>query len=297
MAEVSLIEVGPRDGLQNESKVLPTSSKAHFISLLQLAGLKRIEATSFVPPKNIPQMADAIKLCSGLASSPEEIIALAPNRRGLEDALDCGLKSVALIVATSNTFNQKNINSSTEEAMDALPSMIKLVHQKGGKVRVHLSTSFGCPYEGAISQAKVLSMAKEIFKGGSDEIVLADTIGVATPRPVTNLLKDVARELPPQKVTLHFHDTRGMGVVNVLTALEKGFTSFDSSAGGIGGCPYAPGASGNVATEELVYLFDHLGVSSAVDLNGIFKAVEYIIEQLGRKRASKLFNAHRGKEI
>ena len=291
-SQVTITEVAPRDGLQNESSILKTNDKIRFIEMLGDAGLSRMEVTAFVREDKIPQMKDAVPLSAQLTNFSSEAIALVPNKIGFDTALKCGFQSLALITAASDTFNRKNINMTVEESLQGLPTMINSAQENQIKLRVHLSTAFGCPFEGSISPEKVVDIVQTLSSWNVSEIVLADTIGVAAPKQVDTLLKMLSPVFKKSTITLHFHDTRGMALANILTALERGFASFDSSAGGLGGCPYAPGASGNVATEELVYLLDNMGIECGIDLDKIFQAVEFITEKLDSKyRCSKLFSA------
>ena len=291
--EVILTEVGPRDGLQNEPQILETSVKVHFIRLLEKAGLARIEAASFVRADRVPQMKDARQLYSQLGEARSEMMCLVPNTKGFQAASECNVQSLALLTAASDTFNKKNINATVEENLQELSSLISKAQQKGMNFRIHLSTVFGCPYEGEISTKRVIEIVERLLSMGAREIVLGDTIGAATPRQVSSLLNDLLPLLGEAYLTLHFHDTRGMAVANVLTALEMGFFSFDSSVGGLGGCPYAPGASGNVATEELVHLFDSLGIKSGVSMDSLMEAAEYIRKELGKEGMSKFSCAYK----
>ena len=291
--EVIITEVAPRDGLQNESAILETDDKIQFIELLGQAGLSRMEVTAFVRGDKIPQMKDAVSLSSKLTNFSGEAIGLVPNEKGFETAVKYGFKSLALVTAASETFNKKNINMSVQESLEFLPGVIAQAKKKQIKLRIHLSTAFGCPYEGSVSPEKVVKMVHEFAAWEIHEIVLADTVGMATPKQVASLLEMLSPRRGKSTVTLHFHDTRGMALANILTALELGFNSFDASAGGIGGCPYAMGAGGNVATEELVYLFEDLGIKCGIDLDKIFTAVEFIAKKLNRTSGySKLFSAY-----
>ena len=294
--EVTVTEVAPRDGLQNESILLKTDDKVKFIEMLGKAGISRMEVTSFVREDKVPQMRDAVPLSAKLSNFCGETIGLVPNKIGFETAVRCGFKSLALVTAASDTFNKNNINMNVQEGLQQLSSVIALAKEKQIKLRIHLSTAFGCPFEGSISPQKVVDIVRTLSSWDVQEIVLADTIGVAAPKQVDTLLKMLSPTLDKSTISLHFHDTRGMALANILTALERGFHSFDSSAGGIGGCPYAPGASGNVATEELVYLFDNMGIKCGIDLDKIFTAVEFIATKLNQKSCfSKLFSARQKK--
>ena len=295
-AQVTVTEVAPRDGLQNESVILKTDDKIHFIELLRQAGLSRMEVTAFVRDDKIPQMKDASSISTRLSRFSGEAIGLVPNEIGFKKAVECGFKSLALLTAASDTFNRKNINMSVQESLRLLPDIVAQAHAQKIKLRIHLSTAFGCPYEGSVAPQKVASMVQTLSSWNIHEIVLADTIGIATPKQVDTLLQMLSPKIENSVITLHFHDTRGMALSNVLTALERGYSSFDASAGGIGGCPYAQGAGGNVATEELIYLFDNLGLQSGIELDKIITAVEFIAQKLKRKSGySKLFSVQQKK--
>lgn len=264
---VTVHEVGPRDGLQNESVPIATPAKIAFINNLVEAGLRRIEVSSFVHPKWIPQLADADAVCNGLPDKQGvRYSALVPNVRGLDRALKTRVHDVAIFLSASESHNQKNIHRSVSESLlDYRDVVAKAKAEKRG-VRGYVSTVFGCPYEGAISEEAVISLVRELFALGVDEVSLGDTIGVATPRAVYNLSRQLLNEHGAQKLALHLHNTRGTALANVVAGLEAGITIFDSTAGGLGGCPYAPGASGNLATEDLVYMLHGMGIETGVDL-------------------------------
>lgn len=265
-ASVRIVEVGPRDGLQNESQFVDTATKIEFVQDLVRAGLKEIEVTSFVHPKWVPQLADAENLLSGLIPSEAVYSVLVPNMRGLERALSSGVKSVAIFTAASETFSQKNTNRSIEQSLIDFGPMVKVCRDAGILVRAYISTVFVCPYEGDVAPAASLTLAEALLEMGVDEISLGDTIGRAAPREVETVLQLLLPRVPSKKIAMHFHDTSGTALANVLLALQMGITCFDSSAGGLGGCPYAPGASGNLATEDLVYMLERMGVSTGVSL-------------------------------
>ena len=295
--EATITEVAPRDGLQNETITLATDDKVRFIEMLEKSGISRIEVTAFVRGDKVPQMKDAPILSAKLAEFCGEAIALVPNEMGFGKALQCGFRSLALVTAASETFNRKNINMGVQESLNRISSVVSDAHQKGIKLRVHLSTVFGCPYEGPVPSRKVIEIVQILSSQNVQEIVLADTIGVANPKQVNKLLEMLSPTLGKTTISLHFHDTRGMALSNILVALDRGYTSFDASAGGIGGCPYAPGAGGNVATEEVVHLFDHLGIKTGIELDKIFAAVEFVSQKLSRSSPySKLFCAHSGEK-
>jgi len=264
---VEIVEVGPRDGLQNERVLVSTSAKRSFITALARSGLRRIEATAFVHPKAVPQMADAREVLRGLELPKEvELSALVPNMRGYESAREAGIESIAVFTATSESFNQRNIRCGIEESFDRFRPVLVRALEDGVKVRGYLSTVFGCPYEGVSSPVVALELTRRLLELGCYEVSLGDTIGVGTPIQVRQILEPIVEALGPEQLALHFHDTRGTALANVLVGLELGIKVFDSSAGGIGGCPYAPGAAGNLATEDLVYLLEGMGISTGVTL-------------------------------
>ena len=265
--QVRIVEVGPRDGLQNEAARIPTDAKVHFIDLLSEAGLPWIEVSSFVHPKAVPQMADADAVFAAIRRKPGvRYTALVPNPAGLTAPWRPGVTDLALFVAATESFSRANINRSIEQSLADARAVIDGARPSGARVRAYISVAFGCPYEGPVRPEQVRGVAESLLDLGVDEVVLGDTIGVATPADVSRLM-DVLLELAPvERWGMHFHDTRGMALANVLGGLEHGVTHFDSSAGGLGGCPFAgPGAAGNVATEDLVYLLDGLGIEHGVD--------------------------------
>jgi len=286
---VRIVEVGPRDGLQNESAIVPTVKKAAFIKLLAAAGLRDIEVASFVHPKWIPQLADAQELIQQLDVTPGvRYSALVPNMKGLERAIESGIRRIAVFTAASETFNKKNINMSIQESIDGFRPVVDRALKEGMSVRGYVSTCFVCPYEGPIAREKVAAVTRSLFELGVDEVSIGDTIGAATPRDVETTCGHLLQQFAGHKLAMHFHDTYGMAIANVYQALQMGFTIFDSSAGGLGGCPYAPGASGNLATEDLVYLLDRLGIKSGVSLNLLRRASHFIARELGRDLPSRV---------
>ncbi|MEZ5063653.1 MAG: hydroxymethylglutaryl-CoA lyase [bacterium] len=288
-ARVRLVEVGPRDGLQNESVPVPTERKIEFIEALAASGLRDVEVTSFVRPDRVPQLADARELFAALRRREGvRYWALVPNARGLETALECGVTHVAVFTAASEGFNRANVNSSVEESLARLKPVVADAIAAGATVRGYVSTVFGCPYDGPVDPARAASVSRVLLDAGCEELSLGDTIGVAAPPAVERVLAaHDAMGVPREKIALHFHDTRGMAVANVVAGLEAGITSFDASAGGLGGCPFAPGATGNVATEDLVWLFDESGVECGVSFAQVAEASGAIGEQLGRKLPSR----------
>ncbi len=286
---VRVVEVGPRDGLQNESTIVSTVKKAEFIKLLTAAGLQDIEVASFVHPKWVPQLADAQDLIRQLEpQSNVRYSALVPNMKGLERALESGIRRIAVFTAASETFNRKNINMGVQESIDVFRPVVARALKEGLSVRGYVSTCFVCPYEGSIAREKVGSVAEALFDLGVDEVSIGDTIGAATPQDVEITCGYLQERLSGHKLAVHFHDTYGMAIANVYQCLQMGFTIFDSSAGGIGGCPYAPGASGNLATEDLVYLLDRLGIKSGVSLKLLRQASHFMAHELGRDLPSRV---------
>lgn len=295
---VRLVEVGPRDGLQNEATTVSTETKAEFIALLVEAGVRDIEVTSFVHPKWVPQLADGEDLIKRL--KPEGGVrysALVPNMKGLERAIPSGIRRIAVFTAASETFNRKNINMGIKESIDVFKPVVDRALKEGMTVRGYVSTCFVCPYEGAIAKEKVAEVARSLFDLGVDEVSIGDTIGAATPWHVESTGTYLATQFTIDKIAMHFHDTYGMAIANVYQSLQLGFSTFDSSAGGLGGCPYAPGASGNLATEDLVYLLDRLGIETGVSLKTIRRASHFIAKALGRDLPSRVLKTTAGEKI
>jgi hydroxymethylglutaryl-CoA lyase len=285
MTSVSIREVAPRDGLQNEEPI-PTDAKVRLVDALSGTGVQRIEAVSFVHPKAIPQMADADEVWARIAKKPEiRYSALIPNTRGAQRALAAGFREIEVVVSASDTHNRRNLNRSTDESLDDITGLIPLIHEAGATVEVIVATSFGCPFEGDIRPERVASMVDRVRADGADRIAFGDTTGMATPRRVRDLLSAVRPDL------LHFHNTRGTGLANVLTALELGITEFDASVGGIGGCPYAPGASGNIATEEVVHMLADMGIDTGIDLDALIEVAGLAEKLLGRTLPSGVLRA------
>jgi hydroxymethylglutaryl-CoA lyase len=285
MASVSIREVAPRDGLQNEEPI-PTDAKIRLIDALSGTGVRRIEAVSFVHPKAIPQMADADAVWAGITRNPDiRYSALIPNTRGAQRALAAGFAEIEVVVSASDTHNRRNLNRSTDDSLDDITTLIELIHGAGKTVEVIVATSFGCPFEGDVDPERVAGIVARVRADGADRIAFGDTTGMATPRRVRDLLSAVRPDL------LHFHNTRGTGLANVLTALELGVTEFDASVGGIGGCPYAPGASGNIATEELVHMLEDMGIDTGIDLDALIEVAELAEKLLGRALPSGVLRA------
>lgn len=273
--EVSLYEVGPRDGLQNEAVTIGTVRKLRLIEALIASGLKRIEITSFVSPHWIPQLADADRLADLIAAGDRtdvRLSALCPNTRGLARARVADLREIAVFLSASETHNKRNINKSVEQALRVFGDLIPQALGYGMRVRGYVSTVWGCPYEGEIDPGKAVNLATRLVELGCYEVSLGDTIGVGTPRQTKELIGLVLKEVPANKLAMHMHDTRGQALANVLVGLDLGIRTFDSAIAGLGGCPYAPGASGNLATEDLVYMLDHMGVKTGVDPEKLFEA-------------------------
>ena len=272
---VSIYEVGPRDGLQNEAVTIGTVRKLRLIEALIAAGLSRIEITSFVSPHWIPQLADADRLAELVGShagSSVQLSALCPNVRGLARARVADVREVAVFLSASETHNRRNINKSIAQALGAFEELIPQALGYGMRVRGYVSTAWGCPYEGAIDPGQVLALTRRLIELGCYEVSLGDTIGVGTPLQTKRLLKVLLSELPASQLAMHMHDTRGQALANVLIGLDLGIRAFDAAIGGLGGCPYAPGASGNLATEDLVYMLQHMGIETGIDAEKLFEA-------------------------
>ncbi|WP_298828296.1 hydroxymethylglutaryl-CoA lyase [uncultured Planococcus sp.] len=271
----TIIEVGPRDGLQNEGKLVKTEDKLQFIAALQQAGIQEMELTSFVSPKWVPQMADAKEIVAQTKKVGRQFV-LTPNERGINAALESGAQSLAVFVGVSNTFNKKNINKTTEESMEALKPLIINLKKQDVFVRACISTAFYCPFEGAVSQEATLALCRQFVEWGVDELSVADTIGMANPKESYELFANLVEAFPDVLMTAHFHDTRRMALANISAALQAGVTRFDASAGGLGGCPFAPGATGNVATEDVVNMLHRMDVQTGIDLDMLCQAIEKI---------------------
>ncbi len=290
---VQITEVGPRDGLQNEKGLVPTEQKVAFIEALVAAGVTRLEAGSFVSPKWVPAMADTAEIFQKLKrQAGVKYIALVPNLKGMEGAVASRVSDIAVFTAASETFTKKNINATIEESLANISQVAGEARKHSMWVRGYISTCFGCPYEGRVAPEQVLKVTRRLLEIGIDELSIGDTIGVATPNQVTALADLLKREIPLEKVALHFHDTRGTALANVLAGLNAGVAKFDSSAGGLGGCPYAPGASGNLATEDLLYMLNGMGLSTGLDLEKIVRASQGIAAALGRPLSSRYLQAH-----
>jgi hydroxymethylglutaryl-CoA lyase len=297
-AAVRIVEVGPRDGLQNERAVVTVEDKIAFIDRLSAAGLSAIEVAAFVSPRRVPQMADADAVVAGLGRHlGTSYSALVPNLAGLRRALAAGLDEIAIFAAASETFSRHNINRGIEESLAEYREVVEIALAAHLRVRGYLSTCFGCPYEGDVPASRVATLAGRLLSFGVYEVVLSDTIGIAHPGQVRAVLETVRDAVPVGATALHFHDTRGTGLANVLMGLSMGVATFDASAGGLGGCPFAPGAAGNLATEDLVYLLDGLGVRTGVDLAPLVSASRFIEERLDHRLPSRVYQAERRKPM
>lgn len=293
-SSVRVVEVGPRDGLQNERATIPTVQKIQFINMLAEAGLPVVEATSFVSPRAIPQLSDASDVMSGITRLPTtDYPVLVPNLKGMQRALTAGVRSVAVFTAASESFTRHNINATIAESLDNFRPVVALARQENIPVRGYISTVFGCPYEGAVAPEKVLEVAAALLEMGITELSLGDTIGVATPNQVIDVLSLLVEQghIPVERLAVHFHDTRGTALANVLMALQMGVSIIDSSVGGLGGCPYAPGAAGNLATEDLLYMLHGMGIHTSVDLDKVVAATSFISPLLGHTPTSKYYQA------
>ncbi|MGZ4808322.1 MAG: hydroxymethylglutaryl-CoA lyase [Thermoanaerobaculia bacterium] len=278
---VKIVEVGPRDGLQNEKVVIPTDAKVEYITALGDSGLQVIEAGAFVSPKWVPQMADTAEVYRSIPKDPGvEYPVLVPNMKGLERAIDAGVKSIAIFTAASESFNKRNINMSIEESFESFAQVVPRALQENMRVRGYVSTAFGCPYEGDVPPEKVLEVCARLLDLGCYEISVGDTIGVGTPMQVQGVIGMLLQVIPTKRLAMHFHDTRGTALANTLAALEMGIATFDAASGGLGGCPFAPGASGNLATEDLVYMLDKMAIETGVDLNRLVGASRVIAPYL-----------------
>ena len=289
---VKIVEVGPRDGLQNEKQAIDTATKVELIARLGASGLKTIEATAFVSPKWVPQMAENAEVMRQITRlNGVTYPVLTPNLKGLEAALATGVTEVAVFAAASEAFSQKNINCSIDESIERFVPVIESAREHGVAVRGYVSTVVGCPYQGDVPPEKVAEVSKALFDLGCYEISLGDTIGVGTPLKVQTMLAEVSKAVPMDKLAGHFHNTYGMAIANIYASLQMGMAVFDASVAGLGGCPYAKGASGNVATEDVVYLLNGLGIDSGVDLTSLVETAVWVSAQLGRAPASNVAKA------
>ena len=292
--QLTIYEVSPRDGLQNEATVLPTSAKVELIHRLVEAGMKDIEVTSFVRPSWIPQLADAAEVVANLPQADDvRYWGLIPNRRGLDRAIDCGLTHVATFLSASETHNQKNLNRTQRETLAAQRDVIESAKAEGLTVRAYISTVFGCPYEGDVSVDQTIRLSKALLESGADNIVLGDTIGAANPAQVSRIIAAVTNAgIPIERTALHMHDTRGTAVANVMAGLEAGIRTFDGSVAGVGGCPYAPGAAGNAASEDLIAVLHAMGWDTGIDLDRACDAGVFLADALGRELPGRMHRVH-----
>ncbi|WP_404468253.1 hydroxymethylglutaryl-CoA lyase [Sutcliffiella horikoshii] len=288
-SKATIIEVGPRDGLQNLKTFVPTDAKIEFIRELKKAGIPEMELTSFVSPRWVPQMSDAATIIESCNDSETRNFVLVPNQKGIERLRSTSCKNAAVFVGVSDTFNKKNINKTTEESLVELEPLVKELKDQGYFVRACISTSFYCPYEGKVAMEDVLALCKRFVAFGVDELSVADTVGMANPKEsfdLFTLLKEVLEEV---MLTAHFHNTRGMALANIFAALQAGVNRFDTSAGGLGGCPFAPGASGNVATEDVVYMLEHMGIETGINLKRVVRALENLLPHLDKQYESQYY--------
>ncbi|MEH7332870.1 hydroxymethylglutaryl-CoA lyase [Neobacillus drentensis] len=275
--KVEIIEVGPRDGIQNEANFIPTEKKIELINALNKTGIKRMEATSFVHPKYVPQMRDAKEVLDGIEQNPSiQYMALIPNEKGYERALESGIKALSLVVGASDSFNLKNVKMTREQSMESFEAVIEKAKANDILIRYNIATSFWCPFDGIVDSKLVLSMVERMEQLGVDEIVLCDTIGRANPKQVLNLFKEAVSLKSEAMITAHFHDTYGMAMSNVMAALQAGVTRFDASIGGLGGCPFAPGAAGNAATEDIIFMMHEMGIDTGIDMDQLLACIEIV---------------------
>jgi hydroxymethylglutaryl-CoA lyase len=292
MSRVRIVEVGPRDGLQNEKTLVPAPTKVALINRLVSAGLDTVEATSFVSPKWVPQLADAAEVYAALRPKPGlRLPVLVPNLQGYARARAVGVTEVAVFTAASEAFNQRNINASIAESIERFKPVLERAQSDGVAVRGYVSTVLGCPYQGAVAVSDVVRVARDLHRLGCYEISLGDTIGIGTPRAARSMLEAVAAEVPMPALAVHFHDTRGQALANILACIEAGVRVVDSSVAGLGGCPYAKGATGNVATEDVVYMLHGMGFSTGADLAALIDTGGWISAELGRDNGSKVGRA------
>ena len=290
--KVRLVDVGPRDGLQNEKQDVPTETKVELIDRLAAAGLKVVEATAFVSPRWVPQMADAAKVMASVRGRTDVALpVLVPNMKGFEAAVAAGAKEVAVFGAASEAFSKKNINCTIEESLERFRPVVAAARDADVKVRGYVSCALGCPYQGEVKPTAVADVAWALFEMGCYEVSLGDTIGIGTPGAVKEMIEAVGRRVPIKKLAGHYHDTYGMAAVNIYASLQLGVAVFDSSVAGLGGCPYAAGASGNVATEDVVWLLKGLGIDCGVDLDKLVETGRWISARLGREPASRVARA------
>ena len=294
---ITIVEVGPRDGLQNERTLVPTPDKIAFVNRLSAAHLPVIEVSAFVSPKWVPQMADAAEVFAGMTRAPGiRYTALVPNLAGLDRAVAAGVTEMAVFAAATDTFSRKNINQTIDESLATYAQVCDRARASGLRVRGYLSTAFGCPFEGAVAPERVAEVAARLADLGVFEVAISDTIGIAHPGQVPRVLDAVLARVPVHQVALHFHDTRGTALANVLASLPYGIATFDASAGGLGGCPYAPGAAGNLATDDLIYMLDGLGLETGVSLAGVTDASTFIASKIDHPLPSRYAQAQEARK-
>jgi hydroxymethylglutaryl-CoA lyase len=287
-AAVTVVEVGPRDGLQNEAIALTVDERAELCNRLLEAGLPVVEVGAFVSPKWVPQMAGSAEVLRRVQPRPDQRVpVLVPNRKGFEDARQAGARAIAVFTAASETFNLKNVNATIDESLERFAAFVPDARRDGMWVRGYVSTCFGCPYEGPVDPAVVVGVTRRLVAAGCDEVSIGDTIGVGVPSQVSDVIGRLRDTVPAGAIAVHFHDTRGTALANVLAALQEGVTIVDSSAGGLGGCPYAPGASGNLATEDLLYMLQGMGIETGVDLDKVAAASRGLGSRLGHPLPSR----------
>jgi len=291
---VTIVEVGPRDGLQNEHAHVATADKIEFVNRLSAAGIPVIEVGAFVSPKWVPQMADAAQVFAGITRAPEvRYTALVPNLAGLDRAMAAGVTEIAVFAASTETFSRKNINQTIDASLAGYKDVCDRALASGMRVRGYLSTAFGCPFEGDVAPERVADVAARLADLGVFEVAVSDTIGIAHPGQVPRVLDAVLARLPANRIALHFHDTRGTALANVLASLPFGIATFDASSGGLGGCPYAPGAAGNLATDDLIYMLDGLGIETGVRLDKVSEASAFIASKIDHDLPSRYAQAYR----
>jgi len=293
--KVTIIEVGPRDGLQNEKTFVPTDKKIQFISKLKEAQLKELEITSFVSPKWVPQMADAKEITDHCLDENTRNFVLVPNKKGMERLYETNVRAAAVFVGVSNTFNKKNINKYTDESLEELKPLIRELKERGYFIRACISTAFYCPYEGKQEEKDTIQLCQAFVEAGVDELSVADTIGMATPKEAYSLFQKLKEQFANTLLTAHFHDTRKMGLANIVASLQAGVDRFDCSAGGLGGCPFAPGASGNVATEDVVYMLERMGIETGVNLEKLANAIDVVAPIISRPIQSGYYQLYKQK--
>ena len=290
--KVTIVEVGPRDGLQNERALVPTADKIEFVNRLSAAHLPVVEVSAFVSPKWVPQMADAAEVFAGIRRSPGiRYTALVPNLAGLDRAIAAGVTEIAVFAASTETFSRRNINQSIDESLATYAQVCDRARASGLRVRGYLSTAFGCPFEGTVAPDRVADVAARLADLGVFEVAISDTIGIAHPGQVPGVLDAVLARVPVHQVALHFHDTRGTALANVLASLPYGIATFDAAAGGLGGCPFAPGAAGNLATDDLIYMLDGLGIETGVSLAAVSDASAFIASKIDHRLPSRYAQA------